>query len=55
MKTYTAHLIQAEEGEDFQDYYDDSGKRIPSGEDVGVEVTQFGETRLYLLDDVNLP
>jgi len=36
-KPYTCIIIDAEDGEDFQDYVYEDGKRVPHGEQVGVE------------------
>ena len=52
-KSYECVLIQAEEGDDFQTYMYDDGELVPSGEDVGVELTINGNTTFYLLDGIN--
>ena len=58
MRPYTCYLIQAEcwDDDNFQDYYDEDGNRIPAGENIGVEIAQInGEPALFLLDGVNFP
>ena len=53
-KPYECVLIQAEEGEGFQTFMYDDGELVPSGEDVGVEITtEFGDVQFYLLDGIN--
>lgn len=45
-------IIQCEDHPDFQEYVDADGKRIPSGQDVGVEVEIDGEVEFCLLDGI---
>lgn len=51
-KPYTCVIIDAEDGEDFQDYVYWNGKAVPHGEQVGVEITQDGNTEFFLLEDI---
>ena len=53
-RAYECITIQAEEGDDFQTYMYDDGELVPSGEDVGVELTiGGGVAKFYLLDGIN--
>lgn len=52
---YRCNLVQAEDGEDFQEYFYEDGGRVPRGEDVGVEIEENGETKFYLLDGILYP
>lgn len=45
-------LVYAENGKDFQEYYDENNKRILEGTPVGVEITKKGKTKFYILDGV---
>ena len=48
------YLIQAEDCDDFQEYYYDDGTRVPHGTDVGVEVIVNSEIKFFILDGINL-
>jgi hypothetical protein len=52
---YKCHLIQACWEDEYQEYYYENGERVPDGEDIGVEITQQGKTKLYLLDGIKFP
>lgn len=54
-KPYTCVIIEAEDGEDFQEYVYEDGKRVPHGEQVGVEITQDGKTEFFILEGVLYP
>jgi hypothetical protein len=52
-KSYSCVVIYAEHGEDFQEYVDEAGNRIPAGEPIGSEISfNGGEPILYLFDGV---
>jgi len=52
---YECHLIECEEGEDFQEYKYKDGSSVPFGEPIGVEITQNGTTELFLLEGIYFP
>lgn len=54
-KPYTCVIIEAEDGEDFQEYVYEDGSRVPAGEQVGVEITQDGNTKFFLLEGILYP
>lgn len=49
----TIQAVDAEEGEDFQEYaYFQTRKRVPAGTRVGYEVLEGETWQLYLLKDI---
>jgi hypothetical protein len=51
-KKYECVIIEAERGNDFQDYMYEDGTPVPFGKQIGVEITQDGETELFLLEGI---
>jgi hypothetical protein len=47
-------IIEAEDGEDFQEYNFLGGKKVPAGTPVGIEVKnpRTGEVELHLFKDI---
>lgn len=52
MRKY-CNIVEAEDGDDFQQYVYDNGTSVPFGEQVGVEVHAGDETELILFEGIN--
>lgn len=51
-KEYSCVEIQADTGEEFQEYIYEDNSFVQQGEPVGVEITQNGITELFLYDGI---